>query len=60
MRKNNQQKLFICRTYIMARNAREALSKFRKQEPHECWVDEDWKKNTGGSTRLESAIGFEY
>jgi hypothetical protein len=54
---NKNDKLFVVRTYVMAKNAQEALRKFKKQEPHECWVDDEWKKGNGA--RLESAIGFE-
>lgn len=55
--KNKNEKLFVVRTYVMAKNAYEALRKFKKQEPHECWVDDEWKK--GNCSKLESSIGFE-
>ena len=50
-------KLFIVRTYIMARNAPDALRKFRKQEPDDVYVSDDWKE--GKNKELSTAIGFD-
>ena len=50
-------KLFIVRTYIMAKNAPDALRKFRKQEPDDVYVSDEWKG--GKNNQLASAIGFE-
>lgn len=51
------QKLFIVRKYIWAKDARQALRLEKKQEAIECWIDEDWKKN---QTFPKDRIGFEY
>ena len=50
-------KLFIVRSYIKAKNAPDALRKFRKQEPDDVYVSDDWK--VGKNNELASAMGFE-
>lgn len=40
----------------MAKNARQALSKAKKTNEHECWVDDDWAK--GNRETLANAVGF--
>ena len=55
--KRNEDKLFIVRSYIKAKNASDALRKFRKQEPDDVYVSDDWKE--GKNNQLASAIGFE-
>lgn len=51
-----KNKLYIVRTYVMAKNARQALSKAKKTNEHECWVDDDWAK--GNRETLANAVGF--
>jgi hypothetical protein len=50
-------KLFIVRSYIKAKNAPDALRKFRKQEPDDVYVSDDWKE--GKNNTLSYAVGFE-
>jgi hypothetical protein len=50
-------KLFIVRSYIKAKNAPDALRKFRKQEPDDVYVSDDWKE--GKNNALSYAVGFE-
>lgn len=52
-----KDKLFVVRYYVKAKNAKEALSKAKKQEADDVWVDEDWKK--AQAEKLADAIGFE-
>jgi hypothetical protein len=56
-KKTTNDKLFIVRSYIKAKNAPDALRKFRKQEPDDVYVSDDWKE--GKNNQLASAIGFE-
>ena len=39
------KKRFIVRKYIMAENAKQALRLDLVTVAHECWIDEEWKKN---------------
>ena len=55
--KRNEDKLFIVRSYIKAKNASDALRKFRKQEPDDVYVSDDWKE--GKNKELSTAIGFD-
>ena len=50
-------KLFIVRSYVKAKNAPDALRKFRKQEPDDVYVSDDWKE--GKNNQLSTAIGFD-
>ena len=50
-----QNKLYIVRKYIWAKNVKEAVAKDRKTEVQDCWVDDEWKKN---SSNPKDAIGF--
>lgn len=52
-KKQEGQKLFVIRKYIMARNAKEALKKDLTTPADDVWIDNDWQKNN-----LASAIGF--
>lgn len=56
MKKESNNKLFVVRSYIMARNAAEALRKAKTAPIDEVWVDEEWKK--GNTPQLANAIGF--
>ena len=66
MSKNNKQiksvdnkvdnrKLFVVRKYVWADTAQDALKIEKKQEAHECWIDDDWKKN---KQEPKDCIGF--
>lgn len=39
------KKLFIIRKYVMANNAKQALSLEKNIKADDCWVDDEWKKN---------------
>lgn len=54
--KKPKDKMFIVKKYIKAKSAAEALRKERKIPADDCWVDEDWRKNS--PDRLADAIGF--
>lgn len=57
MKKQND-KLFVIKKYVMAKNAFHALKKERKHAPDDCWVDEDWKRKQEDVVDYQSAIGF--
>lgn len=54
--KNKNEKRFIVRKYIMAKNASEALKKERRYRPDDVYIDDDWKREHNQD--LSSAIGF--
>jgi len=49
------KQLFIVRKYIWAKNAATAIKLDRKTPVQDCWVDDEWKKN---SNYPKDAIGF--
>lgn len=57
IKRNKDNKMYVVRSYVMAKNAKEALHKFKVTEPDECWIDDEWKKD--GAKNLSSAIGFD-
>lgn len=38
-----KEKMFVVKKYVMARSAKEALAKEKKQEADDCWVEEGWR-----------------
>ncbi len=52
----NKDKLFVIKKYVMASSAQDALRKEKNIKPDDCWVDEDWRKNT--KDKLAEVIGF--
>lgn len=40
----------------MAKNAKQALSRAKKVDAHECWVDEEWSRKN--KDNLADSIGF--
>lgn len=56
MKKLDDKKMFVVRKYIMAKNVSDAIRKERKTEPHDVWVDDEWKK--GNYPLLAKSIGF--
>lgn len=57
MKKQIGYKLYVVRTYIKARDASEALRKYKTQKPDDVYVSDDWKESK--NNQLASAIGFE-
>lgn len=55
-KKVDNLKLFIVRKYVWAEDAQKALKVEKKQTAHECWIDEDWKKNKQDP---KDCIGFQ-
>jgi hypothetical protein len=55
--KNKGQKMYVCRTTLMAKSLSDARRQCMKKEPDEIWISEDWKE--GKNHNLASAIGFE-
>lgn len=47
---------YIIRKYVMAKSALGAIRQDKKTPVHDCWIDEDWKKQQ--NQQLESCIGF--
>lgn len=56
MKKPNNQKMFVIRKYVMARDVKEAIKKDRLAPIDDCYVSDDWKE--GKNQNLASAIGF--
>lgn len=56
MKKNNQ-KMFIVRKFVMAKDAKDALRKENSQKADEIWIDPEWAN--GRNNVLSSAIGFD-
>lgn len=62
MKKNPNNKLFIVKKYVWAKNARDAIRLENKQVADDVWVDEEWKKqppiggNMGFYTRENKKI----
>ena len=50
-------KMYVCRSHIMAKNLSEARRIFMKAEPDEIWISEEWKE--GKNNNFASAIGFD-
>ena len=48
-----QEKQYVVRKYIMAKNAKDALKKEKDVRADEVWLDEDWKREN-----LSKVIGF--
>jgi len=40
------EKRYIIRKYILASSAEEALRREKRQKAGECWVDENWMRET--------------
>lgn len=40
-----QNKLFVIKKYIWAKNAQEALKEEHKHKADDCWIDEEFKRN---------------
>jgi hypothetical protein len=53
--KKPELKQFIIKKYVMARSAKDALSKERKVLADEVWISEEWLKN---NTVISKPIGF--
>jgi hypothetical protein len=49
-------KMYVARSYVRARNPKEARRLLLNKEPDELWISDDWKE--GKFKTLESAIGF--
>jgi hypothetical protein len=49
-------KLFIVRKYIMAKDAKQAISLDQKNPVHDVWIDEEWSK--GNRDKLQDSIGL--
>lgn len=49
------EKLYIVRTRVFAKTAKEAVKKVKMIEPHEAYVDTDWEKQ---NIEKLDAIGF--
>ena len=47
-------KLYVIRKYIKAVSVSQAVRRDKNTPVHDCWVDDDWKKNS-----LTDAIGFD-
>lgn len=47
---------YIIRKYVMAKSVSGALRKEKSTPVHDCWIDDEWKKN---HEELASCIGFE-
>lgn len=54
--KKSPKMLFVVRSYIWAKDAKEALNLATKTAPQECWVDEKWKERQDNP---RDAIGFD-
>lgn len=54
-KKPDNRKLFVIRKFVWADTAREALKMEVKVPAHECWIDDDWKKN---KQEPKDCIGF--
>lgn len=50
-------KRYVVRKYIMAKSANDALKIERRARPDDVYIDDDWKKTSGGE--MSSAIGFQ-
>lgn len=50
-----EDKLYVVRSYIKAKTAKEAIKKSKAQEPDDVWIDEEWKKQ---NDNLSRAVGF--
>lgn len=56
-RKQDNPKMYICRTTLMAKSLSDARRQAMKREPDEIWISEDWKE--GKNQNLATAIGFD-
>lgn len=46
---------YIIKKYVMAKSALGAIRLDKKTPVHDCWIDEDYKKQ---NQQLESCIGY--
>lgn len=53
--KRKENKLFVVRKYVWGISAKDVLHNEKKIDAHECWIDEDWKRNQQAP---KDAIGF--
>lgn len=53
-----QKKLYVVRKYIMATNAREAISLERTHAVDEAYVDDDWKKANPPEEPAKPPMGY--
>lgn len=49
-------KLYVIKKYIKAESVAAAIRKDKQTPVHDCWIDDDWRKNN--TDRLADAIGF--
>lgn len=56
-KKTNDCKMFVVRTYVMAKNVSHAIKLTKGKVPDEVFVDSDWKEDR--NKQLASAIGFD-
>ena len=52
---NRSNKLYIIRKYVFARSARHAIAQESKVPVDDCWLDEDYKRQ---SLAANAEIGF--
>lgn len=56
-KKKPELTMYVIRKYVMAATAGDALKRERKVQPHDVFIDDDWRKNK--TDRLADAIGFQ-
>lgn len=56
MNKKKEDKLYKVRYYVKAKDMMDARRIAKKSEPHEIWIDTDWKENK--NNQLAKAVGF--
>jgi chemotaxis response regulator CheB len=49
-------KMYVVRTYVMAKNAMDARRRVKKMEPDDIYIDTEWKES--GARHLADAIGY--
>jgi len=56
-RASSGRKLYIVRSYVMAKNAAEAIRKAKKKDAEDAYVSDEWKQGQVG--QLTDAIGYD-